>query len=138
MTQPDLGGQNDPAAVMDYRQQAREFLGQSREYLAAGRLHQGSEKGWGAAAWMVKAVAEAQGWQYDRHEHFHVVLNNARVMTGNDRLYDLSGAANNLHRNFYVRRQFLTSQEIGLGLDRMAELFDILEPLADTGGNSDA
>ena len=129
MTQPYPEGPDDSIAVMDYRGQAREFLAQSREHLAGGNLHQASEKGWGAAAWMAKAVAETQGWQYDRHDHFQVVLNNARVMTGNDRLIDLSAVAHNLHRNFYVRRRFLDMEEIGLNLDRIAELLDILEPL---------
>ena len=48
------------AAIADYRQQAREFLAKSRQYLADDDLHQAAEKGWGAA-WMAKAVAEAKG-----------------------------------------------------------------------------
>lgn len=131
MTQPYPEGPDESIAVMDYRQQAREFLAQSREYLANGQLHQASEKGWGAAAWMAKAVAVTQGWQYDRHDHFQVVMNNARSMTGNDRLRQLSSVAHNLHRNFYVRRMFLDADVIGLDLGEIEELLEILEPLAD-------
>ena len=131
MTQPYPEGPDESIAVMDYRQQAREFLAQSREYLADGQLHQASEKGWGAAAWMAKAVAVTQGWQYDRHDHFQVVMNNARSMTGNDRLRQLSSVAHNLHRNFYVRRMFLDADVIGLDLGEIEELLEILEPLAD-------
>ncbi len=40
----------NPTEIADYEAQAREFLAKSREYLAAGDLHQASEKGWGAAA----------------------------------------------------------------------------------------
>ena len=54
MTAPNLEEMADHAA------QARDFLEKSREYLAAGDLHQASEKGWGAASHMVKAVAVAQ------------------------------------------------------------------------------
>ena len=133
MTHPYPEGPDDSIAVMDYRQQAREFLARSRGYLADGNLHQASEKGWGAGAWMAKAVAEAQGWRYDRHDHFQVVLNNARVMTGNNRLIDLSAVSHNLHRNFYVRRQFLDMEEIRLNLDRIDELLDVLEPLTGVG-----
>ena len=50
----------DQDTVGDYRQQSREFLTKGRTYLADGDLHQAAEKGWGAAAWMAKAVAEAQ------------------------------------------------------------------------------
>ena len=55
--------------------QAREFLEMAREYLAAGQLHQASEKAWDAAAHMAKAVALVQEWQYERHSHFHQVMN---------------------------------------------------------------
>ena len=62
-------------AVADHVNQARDFLARSREYLTQGDLHQVSEKGWGAAAHMVKAVAIAQGWEYERHSDFSQVLN---------------------------------------------------------------
>ena len=52
---------SDVEAVADYVNQARDFLAKSREYLTQGDLHQASEKGWGAAAHLVKAVAIAQG-----------------------------------------------------------------------------
>ena len=71
----------DPAVIEDYRSKSREFLARSRAYLAEGDLHQASEKGWGAAAWMAKAVATAQGWEYRKHDQFNVVLNNARRLT---------------------------------------------------------
>ena len=130
MTQPDLSEQYDPIAVEDYRQQAHDFLSRARGYLAADDLHQASEKGWGAAAWMAKAVAVAQGWEYRQHAQFGVVLNNARDLTGNDRLRLLSAVAYGLHQNYYIRKRFLNHQTIGLSLDDMAELLDILEPLA--------
>ena len=75
MTTPE--NEPDFDAVNDYEAQAREFLAKGREYLAAGDLHQASEKGWGAAAHMAKAVAVAQGWQYDRHPDFSRVMNQA-------------------------------------------------------------
>ena len=57
-------------AIDDYKTRAREFLDRSREYIAAGNLHQASEKGWGAASHMAKAVAGAQGWTYEYHGQF--------------------------------------------------------------------
>ena len=77
------------AAIADYRQQAREFLVKSRQYLADDGLHQAAEKGWGAAAWMAKAVAEARGWQYQRHEEFADIINRARLAFGDERLRQL-------------------------------------------------
>ena len=121
----------DPDATADYRQLARQFLAKSREYLGVGDLHQASEKGWGAAAWMAKAVATAQGWEYSRHDQFSVVLDNARRQTGDDRLRALRSIANELHGNCYKREFLLIADAIGLDLDSIAELLDILEPLTE-------
>ena len=132
MVQSHLEEPNVPETVADYRMQARDFLIKSREYLAAGDLHQASEKGWGAAAWMAKAVAEAQGWEYERHEQFSVVLNNANRLTGDDRLRGLRSIANELHKNFYTRKQFLNADIIGKDLDSVADLLDLLDPLTHT------
>ena len=124
--------QFDSIATADYRRQARTFLARSREYLTEGDLHQASEKGWGAAAWMAKAVATAQGWEYSRHDQFSVVLNEARQLTGNDRLRGLRSIANELHGNYYKREFLLNAEAIGLDLDSIAELLDILEPLTES------
>ena len=122
-----------PGAIEDYRQQARHFQRKSREYLAEGELHQASEKGWGTAAWTAKAVALAYGWEYEKHEQFNVVLNNVRALTGNNRIGELRSTANDLHRNFYTRRRFLDAAAIGLDLDQMDELLELLEPLLENG-----
>ncbi len=123
----------DPAAIADYRRQAREFLAKGRVYLADGDLHQASEKGGGAAAWMAKAVATAQGWEYRRHDQFSVILNNARTLTGDNRLPGLRGIANDLHGNYYKREFLLSADAIELDLDSVAELLDILQPVTETG-----
>ena len=115
--------------ITDYESQAREFLTKSREYLAQGDLHQASEKGWGAAAHMAKAVAVAQGWSYDSHADFSEVLYQARQLTGNSGLAGLRGIANDLHLNYYKRKRHLNADSIGEDIDRIAELLDILHPL---------
>ena len=120
---------DDPIA--DYRRQARVFLVKSRQYLSEDDLHQASEKGWGAAAWMAKAVAEAQGWEYNRHAQFNTVMYQAQDSCGDARLDDLRGNANELHGYFYTRKAFLRADVISRGLDRMAILLDILEPLTE-------
>lgn len=123
--------ENEPdfEAVTDYETQARDFLAKGRQYLDAGDLHQASEKGWGAAAHMAKAVAVAQGWRYDNHPDFSYVMNQASLLTGNDRLRDLRARANDLHGNYYVRKRFLDAQSIEKDLDSMAELVELLAPL---------
>jgi hypothetical protein len=81
---------------------------------------------------MAKAVAVTQGWEYERHEQFNSVLNNAVLLTGDEQLDGMRGIANDLHRNFYTRKRFLDAVSIGRGLDRVAELLEILEPLTNT------
>ena len=121
----------DPDATRDYRQQVHQFLVLSREFLSAGNLHQASEKGWGTAAWMAKAVATAQGWESRKRDQFGVVLDNARRLTGDDRRRALRVIAKDLHGNYYKRRFLLSADSIELDLDSMAELLDILEPLTE-------
>ena len=118
-------------AVADYRQQARDFLGKSRVYLESGDLHQASEKGWGAAAWMAKAVAETHGWKYSRHDEFFTVMYQAQDFTGELRLENLRRVANELHGFFYTRKIFLRPDVVERNLDQIAMLLDILQPLTD-------
>ena len=119
-------------AVADYRQQAREFLVKGRSYLESGDLHQAAEKGWGAAAWMAKAVAEAQGWKYSRHDEFFTVMYQAQDFTGELRLENLRRVANELHGFFYTRKLFLRPDVIGRNLDQVEQLLDILQPLTES------
>ena len=117
-------------AIADSEAQARDFLNRGRAYLAAGHLHQASEKGWGAAAHMAKAVAVAKGWPYDTHADFSLVLNRATAETGEDRLRGLRAIANELHSNYYRRKRHLDAAEISRDLESMAELLELLAPLA--------
>ena len=130
-TSPMEPFEQDP--VTDYRQQSREFLGKSREYLAAGDLHQAAEKGWDAAAWMAKAVAEAQGWEYKKHDQYFDVMYRAEELSGNPRLPGLWHVANTLHGFFYTRKMLLRPERIGRGLDQIETVMDILEPLTEQG-----
>ncbi len=125
---------HDSEEVAEYAAQAREFLDKGRDYLAVGDLHQASEKGWGAATHIAKAVAVAQGWEYRNHADFNQVLYRARELTGNVRIRDLRDNAGGLHVNYYQRKRHLNGRDIGEGLEAIAELLELLTPL--TGLNS--
>ena len=117
-------------AATEYRQQAGEFLAKARQYLAEGDLHQASEKGWGAASHMVKAVADVLGASYDRHEEFRRVVSIAGRRLGSRRtIVRLAHSAEILHSNYYQRKRFLDAEDIGDDLEDVAELMDRLEPL---------
>ena len=123
----------DTSEITDYEMQAREFLSKSQEYLAKGDLQQASEKGWGAAAHMAKAVAVAQGLTYETHADFSTVLYEARRLTGNASLNGLRSIANELHFNYYRRKRHLNPDAIRDDLDCIAEMLDILHPLTGLG-----
>ena len=124
---------SETTAIVDYEAQARQFLDKAQEYLRDGDLHQASEKGWGAASHMAKAVALSQGWSYDTHAEFSVVINNATLATGDDRLLDFRSTANELHSNYYRRHRHLNREIIARDLARVTELLGLLTPLVEVG-----
>ncbi len=92
----------------------------ARRELEAGDLEQASEKGWGAAALIVKAVAETRQIPHVSHGGLWDVVGDLVVETGDDELSDLFGFANALHKNFYENR--MRSRTVERGIQRM-ELF---------------
>lgn len=92
------------AAIMTtqkYREASRHLLVQARRELEAGDVRQASEKGWGAAAQMVKSIAEERGWLHRGHELLFDAVSTLAQEAGDediDRLFELASA---LHINFY-------------------------------------
>ncbi len=77
------------------------FLAQAYEELAKDDLAQASEKGWGAAAQMVKAIAENRGWEHNSHYALHRGVDRLYRETSDPKLGSLFSGANLLHVNFY-------------------------------------
>ena len=115
--------------VADYESQAREFLADSWDFLATGKLHQASEKGWGAAAHMAKAVAVAQGWEYSTHADFSDVMYRASQLANAPRIRQIRGIANELHQNYYRRKRHLNPDAIREDLEEVGEALELLYPL---------
>ena len=59
--------------VRTYRAASRELLAKAKQE-ARGHLRQASEKAWGTAAQMVKAIAEQRGWHHDNHRYFFGIV----------------------------------------------------------------
>ena len=76
-----------------YREQSRVLLAQAYEELAKGDLGQASEKGWGAAAQMLKAIADERGWAHDDPPDLHTVMDKIYLETADSELFDLFCAA---------------------------------------------
>ena len=98
----------------EYRTAAAHLLEQARQELDRGDVRQASEKGWGAAAQAVKALAEDRGWQHKSHAALFNAVSRLAREPGNDSLKSLFHVANSLHSNFYENTQDMAMVAAGL------------------------
>ena len=105
---------------------ARDFLARARTCLAEDDLLQASEKGWGAAAQAVKAVAQSRGWQHRGHKQFYATIDRLVKETGDMDLGSAFNDAGALHVNFY--EGWLSRQSVERNLSRVGDLVERLEP----------
>ena len=98
---------------------------QARRELRAGDVLQASEKGWGAAAHAVKAIAERRGWVHERHGHLFMAARRISDESEQPRIRTLFRHVNSLHTNFY--EGWLTDEEVEEGLEEVRELLGLLE-----------
>ncbi len=101
------------------------LLEKARDELDQGDLRQASEKGWGAAAQMVKAVAERRGWRHDGHAALFEVVNQLVEETDDLQLGMIFHTANTLHINFY--ENIMGRNLVEIGLDQVGEFVRKLE-----------
>ena len=109
-------------------QVSRNFLVHAREQLALGDSLQASEKGWGAAAHAVKAVAQRRGWRHNSHRDLFVVSSRLTTATGRLEIAELFSVANALHQNFY--EGWMNEEHIAMNLDSVERLLDTLDEVA--------
>ncbi len=110
--------------IQPYVDQAQVFLEQAYSEMQAGDLRQASEKGWGAASLMVKAVAEKQGEGHSRHRSLYKVVGNLANRTGDQEYRRLFAMAGELHSNFY--EDFLESEDIAEHIRSVEKLIEKL------------
>ena len=115
-------------ATQKYHDDSRALLAQARYELAEGDVRQASEKGWGAVALMLKAIAEQRGWEHGKHRQLSRVASRLRSETGNRDVVRWYHVADALHGNFYEDE--LPPRDIAEGLEDVERLLDLLEPLA--------
>ena len=110
-----------------YRSASRDLLGQAIRELADGDTRQASEKGWGAAAQMVKAVAEDRGLPHNAHALLYEAIRSMAEDVGDRQMSTLFHVAGNLHTNFY--EDWFSPEVVASGLRDVESLLDKLEPL---------
>ena len=113
--------------TLKYQQASEHFLAQAGNELAAGDLPQASEKGWGAATQILKAIAEQRGWEHNRHRHYLSITSRLRAETGDGDIRRLFASASQLHENFYENE--MLAEDVADGLADVKALIDKLLPL---------
>lgn len=88
-----------------YAETSQALLAQAKAELAKGDRLQASEKLWGAAAQMVRAVAARRRWRHDSHGSLFDALDRLVEETGDQDLRIGFHVANSLHVNFYENWQ---------------------------------
>lgn len=119
-------------ATVDFHiETSRRMLEQAGRELGAGDVMQASEKGWGAAAHTVKAVAEQRGWRHERHGDLFSVARRIADELEQPRIRDLFRYAGALHTNFY--EGWLADEDVERGLEEVRELLGLLEGALSSG-----
>ena len=108
---------------------ANTFLAHAHASLREGDLLQASEKGWGAASRMVKAVAETRGWRNSTHGHLYDVVNRLAEETGDQRVRNLFRSASTLHQNFY--EGYMPVETVADALNDVEEITGLLAAFVD-------
>ena len=104
---------------------ASEFLSKARAHLAEGDLLQASEKGWGAAARMVKAVAENRGWDHSTPGDLYWAVDRLAELFAGEELQGRFLSANALDQNSY--EDDMPTATVADGLDEVEQFAAALE-----------
>ncbi len=110
-----------------YRERSREYLSKAFQELEAGDLTQASEKGWGAAAQMVKAVADERGLDHRSHRAILIAAQQLSRETGGHDMDMQLSIARDLHTNFY--EDILDREEVQWRLQRVEQFVNRVEGL---------
>lgn len=110
---------------------SREYMGKAYQYLAENDLPQAGEKAWGAAAEIVKAIAEERGRYHSSHRVLYQIVDDLAEETGDSELRRAFHVASDLHINYCER--CLSGRYVQQRVADVQTFIDKLEPLARAG-----
>ena len=108
-----------------YAELSRWCIGEADNYLRRRNNIQASEKGWGAAAQALKAVAEERGWNHNGHGLIVDIAKQVSDEEGRRDILALFAFGQLLHVNFY--EDTLATDVIASYLDNIKVLLPELE-----------
>ena len=116
------------ATVAFHADTSRMMVGQAAVELADGNSLQASEKGWGAAAHAVKAIAEGRGWRHKEMADLFRVAHKLADEMERPEIRTLFMAISILHTNIY--EEWLEDEGIADSLADVGLLLDMLGEVA--------
>ena len=108
-----------------YAELSRWCISEAEGYLQRGNNIQTSEKGWGATAQALKAIAEERGWNHGGHSRIVDVAQQVADEQNRQDLLSLFATAQALHINFY--EDWLESSTVSNYLNDVKKLLPELE-----------
>lgn len=106
---------------------ADKFLREAEEFLAKGDYVQASEKGWGVAAQMIKAVAAKENLELRSHASLWEYLDKLTENLQDVELRRLWWTANNLDQNFY--ESWMTPRDVKYAIEDVKKFAEKLKKL---------
>jgi uncharacterized protein (UPF0332 family) len=122
-----LGAPLDPSRVELHLELCEKYLKEAGKLLAEGDYSQASEKGWGAAAQIVKALAAREGKTLRSHRELWGYVDELVERFGDAEVRRLWHAANALHQNFY--ESWMTPKSVAAALEDVKLLMGKLRKL---------
>jgi PaREP1/PaREP8 domain containing family protein len=106
---------------------ADKFLRETEEFLAKGDYVQASEKGWGVAAQMIKAIAAKENLELRSHASLWEYLDKLAEKLQDVELRRLWWTANNLDQNFY--ESWMTPRDVKYAIEDVKKFAEKLKKL---------
>jgi len=106
---------------------SEKYMHEAEDLLARKDYAQASEKAWGAASQMVKALAAKEGKELRSHASLWEYVDEIAEKLGDIELRHLWGRANNLHQNFY--ESWMPPREVELSIKDVKTLLEKLRTL---------
>ena len=123
-----LGAPLDPRDRAElHLELCEKYLKEAEKLLAEGDYSQASEKGWGAAAQIVKALAAREGKTLRSHRELWEYVDELVERFGDAEVRRLWHAANALHQNFY--ENWMTPKSVAAALEDVKLLVGKLRKL---------
>jgi hypothetical protein len=106
---------------------SEKYLRDAEDFLAKGDYVQASEKAWGAASQMVKALAAREGVELRSHGELHKYVAKLSKERGDREIMTLWFSASSLHQNFY--ENWFPEEAVRNGVENVKSFIEKLRKL---------